>query len=86
MVKKIENQDYAKMLKRMVVSAGRRFADSDPDDLQFLMEVRDLLEEQIAATVHGLNASGYSLDQIAKPMGIARQNLHRKYFAKRKVA
>ncbi len=80
---KTENQDYAKMLKRMVVSAGRRFGDSDPDDLVFLLEVRDLLEQQVASTVHALSASGYSLDQIAKPMGMARQNLHRKYFLKK---
>lgn len=86
MKREIENQEYAKMLKRMILNAGKRFSDSGPDDLVFLMEIKDLLDEQISNAILSLNESGYSLDQIAKPLKTSRQNLHRKYFSSRKVA
>lgn len=74
MPKIVETTEYLAMVRRMLRAAGRRVADSDPEDLAELLALQADLDQAIATAVHGMrNTHGASWADIARATGTTRQ-------------
>ncbi|OJX70038.1 hypothetical protein [uncultured Microbacterium sp.] len=76
---KVETSEYLRMLARMLAAAGRRVAEADEDELAQLVALRDVLESAIEAGVRGQRASGSSLAQIGRGLGVSKQAVHKRW-------
>lgn len=56
-----------------------RFHEVDVEDLRQMVALRDVVEEAIGAMVQGLTSDGYSWSEVARPLGVTRQEAHRRY-------
>ena len=74
-----EIPEFAAMARRIVRAHGRRVADADPEDLDGLLDLRDVVEEAIAEAVAGQRANGFSWAQIGRGLGITRQAAQMRY-------
>lgn len=63
---------YFDGVSRMIRAAGRRVADSDPEDLVELVALQAALDAALAAAVEG-QRDRYSLAQIARGLGVSKQ-------------
>lgn len=72
----IEPPAYAAMVGRMVRALGKRVGDADPESLVLLIELRQALAEAELLAMEALRVSGYSLADIARPLGLSRQRIH----------
>lgn len=69
----VSNQAFYKMVGRMTVSAGRRAAQADPEELRELLSIRDDMDAIIQQTVNGLRDAGFTWDSIGEAIGVTRQ-------------
>lgn len=76
---RLEPDRYAAFAIRIIRSLGRRVGGHDPWQLTHLVRVRDALDLAIAAAVREQHAEGYSWADIARPLGITRQNAQQVY-------
>ncbi|MEJ7783158.1 MAG: hypothetical protein WKF96_00045 [Solirubrobacteraceae bacterium] len=77
---RVETPDYAAMMRRMICAHGRRAAVGDVEDLTDLIELRELLDEQIAYAVRcSREHSGRSWADIARATNTTRQNAHQRW-------
>lgn len=56
-----------------------RFHEVDIEDLRQMIALRDVIEDAVAAMVTGLVEDGYSWSEVARPLGVTRQEAHRRY-------
>ncbi len=76
---RVETSEYLEMLRRMIAAAGRRVAIADEEELAQLVSLRDALEEAIEVGVRGQRATGSSLAQIGRGLGVSRQAVHKRW-------
>lgn len=74
-----EIPDYAAFVRRSIRAHGRRVGDADPEDLEQLLELREVVEEAIADAIAGQRANGFSWAQIARGLGVTRQAAQMRY-------
>lgn len=75
----VETPAFAAMLGRMIRAYGRRVADADEVDLAQMLQLREDLEEAIAAAIEGQRLRGRSWAYIARGLGTSRQYAQRAY-------
>ncbi len=66
-------QEYLRMVRRMVRSAGKRVGRADVEDLAALIDIRTDLDQAIRAAVDGLREDGYTWQSIGEATGTTRQ-------------
>ena len=69
----VENDEYARFVRRVVLAYARRVAAGDVDALADMIRLATELDEAIAQAVIGLRESRYSWAEIAARLGITRQ-------------
>lgn len=68
-----DHGDYFRFARRTIRALARRVGDSDPDDLQLMLELQNELKDGIARAVRAQRDAGFSWSQIAEPLGMTRQ-------------
>jgi hypothetical protein len=75
-----EPEEYFGFLRRMIAAFGRRIADADPEDLAFLISLRDEVENAIGTAVRGQRKNhGTSWAEIGRGVGVTRQAAQMRY-------
>jgi DNA invertase Pin-like site-specific DNA recombinase len=69
----VENDEYARFVRRVVRAYARRVAGGDVDALADMTGLTAELDEAIAQAVIGLREAGYSWAEIATRLGVSRQ-------------
>jgi len=69
----VENDEYARFVRRVVRAYARRVAGGDIDALADMTGLATELDEAIAQAVIGLRETGYSWTEIAARIGVSRQ-------------
>ena len=69
----VENDEYARFVRRVVRAYARRVAGGDVDALADMTGLATELDEAIAEAVIGLREAGYSWAEIAARLGVSRQ-------------
>jgi hypothetical protein len=69
----VENDEYARFVRRVMRAYARRVADGDVDALADMTGLADELDEAIGQAVTGLRKAGYSWAEIAARLGVSRQ-------------
>jgi hypothetical protein len=71
--RRVENDEYARFIRRVVRAFARRVAAGDVDALADMTGLATELAEAIGHAVIGLRAAGYSWAEIATRLGVTRQ-------------
>jgi ribosomal protein S20 len=71
--RRVENDEYASFIRRVIRAHARRVAAGDVDALADMTGLATELDEAIAQAVLGLRRSGYSWADIAARLGVSRQ-------------
>ena len=71
--RRVENDEYAAMLVRMIRALGLRVAEGDPYDLGEAVAIERELRDALWGGVLGLRRRGYSWQDIGDGAGISRQ-------------
>jgi hypothetical protein len=69
----VENDEYARFVRRVVRAYARRVASGDVDALTDMTGLAAELDEAIGQAVIGLRQAGYSWAEIAVRLGVSRQ-------------
>jgi hypothetical protein len=69
----VENDEYARFVRRVVRAYARRVAGGDVDALADMTGLATELDEAIGQAVIGLRKAGYSWADIAARLGVSRQ-------------
>lgn len=69
---------YMDGVARMIRAAGKRAADSDPEDLAELLRLQDELSKALDLAVAS-QSERYSWSQIAKGLGVTRQAAFKRF-------
>jgi hypothetical protein len=69
----VENDEYARFVRRVVRAYARRVAGGDVDALADMTGLATELDEAIGRAVIGLREAGYSWAEIAARLGVSRQ-------------
>jgi hypothetical protein len=69
----VENDEYARFVRRVVRAYARRVADGDIDALADMTRLATELDDAISQAVIGLRKAGYSWAEIAVRLGVSRQ-------------
>ena len=69
----VENDEYARFVRRVVRAYARRIAGGDVDALADMTGLATELDEAIGQAVIGLREAGYSWAEIAARIGVTRQ-------------
>jgi hypothetical protein len=82
--KRTGTEQYAAFMKRIVRSYGRKATAGELDTtaLEQLVELREMLDDQIAETVHALRTSeggAYSWSAIGDALGMTRAAAYKKF-------
>ena len=76
----VETPEYGRMVRRMLRAYGRRVADADPEDLTYLLGLRDELDAAIADAVEGQNKTYHrSWQEIARAAGVTRSAAYQRW-------
>lgn len=80
----VGNDDFAAFTLRIMRAYGKRIADGDIEMLTALVNLQAEVETLTTECVRQLVSEdgGYSWADVAKRLGMARGNAHRKYAAK----
>ena len=71
--RRVENDEYASFIRRVIRAHARRVAGGDVDALADMTGLATELDEAIAQAVIGLRKAGYSWAEIATRLGVTRQ-------------
>ncbi len=71
--RRVENDEYASFIRRVIRAHARRVAAGDVDALAAMTGLATELDEAIAQAVIGLREAGYSWAEIAARLGVSRQ-------------
>jgi hypothetical protein len=69
----VENDQYARFVRRVMRAYARRVANGDVDALADMTGLVTELDEAITQAVIGLRDAGYSWAEIAARLGVTRQ-------------
>jgi hypothetical protein len=69
----VENDQYARFVRRVMRAYARRVASGDVDALADMTGLVTELDEAITQAVIGLRDAGYSWAEIAARLGVTRQ-------------
>ena len=69
----VENDEYARFVRRVMRAYARRVASGDVDALADMTGLATELDEAITQAVIGLREAGYSWAEIAGRLGVSRQ-------------
>lgn len=69
----VETDAYLAMTARILTAAGRRVGDADVEDLEALLQLRDLVDGAIVTAIGGLRRSGVTWQDIGDACGTTRQ-------------
>lgn len=75
----VETTEYLKAAERFIRAAGRRCAESDPEDFGQLLELSELLRQAQQTAVDGMLANGFSWAEIARGANMKRQSAHQRW-------
>jgi hypothetical protein len=71
--RRVENDEYASFVRRVIRAHARRVAAGDVDALANMTGLATELDEAITQAVIGLREAGYSWAEIAARLGVSRQ-------------
>jgi ribosomal protein S20 len=71
--RRVENDEYASFIRRVIRAHARRVAAGDVDALVDMTGLAAELDEAITQAVIGLRETGYSWTEIAARLGVSRQ-------------
>ncbi len=71
--RRVENDEYASFVRRVIRAHARRVAAGDVDALADMTGLVTELDEAISQAVIGLRKAGYSWAEIATRIGVTRQ-------------
>jgi hypothetical protein len=78
--REVETMEYLEtVVRRTIVTAGKRVADSDEPELAKLLEMRKLLDEAIQVAVDGQHERTGSWAYIGRAAGITRSAAFQKW-------
>lgn len=77
--KTVELDEYSGAARRFLRGLGKRAAQADPEDLAYLVAMRQELDAATRAAVNGLRAQGRSWEAIAQGLGMTRQGAIKAY-------
>ena len=69
----VEPADYAAFAARIIRSLSGRVRDSDPESLRVFTDLRHELNAAEDQALIGLRAEGYTLAELARPLGVTKQ-------------
>jgi hypothetical protein len=75
----VENDDYARFVRRVITAYGRRIASGDIEGLATLAELGHELDDVLEHAILGLRDSGFSWADIATRLDITRQAAHQRF-------
>jgi hypothetical protein len=75
----VENDDYARFVRRVIAAYGRRIASGDIEGLATLAELAHELDDVLEHAILGLRDSGFSWADIATRLDITRQAAHQRF-------
>jgi hypothetical protein len=75
----VENDDYARFVRRVITAYGRRIASGDIEGLATLVELSHQLDDVVEHAILGLRDSGFSWNDIGTRLGISRQAAHQRW-------
>lgn len=76
---KSDHAEYIAFARRILKALEPRIGSADPDDLAELIHLRHALDSAIDAAVRGQRANGFTWAEIARPLGISRQAVQKKW-------
>lgn len=81
--RRVENDDYASFVRRIVRAHGRRIAAGDVEGLAALAALSADVDNALTAAVTGLRDVGYSWAEIGARLGMSRQAAQQRWGAAR---
>jgi hypothetical protein len=75
----VENDDYARFVRRVITAYGRRIASGDIEGLATLAELAHELDDVFEHAIYGLRDSGFSWNDIATRLDVSRQAAHQRW-------
>lgn len=76
---RVESAEFLAFIRRILVAAGRRGIDMDPEDFAELVLLHAELERAMGAAVANMIANGFSWADIGRAAGITRQSAHERW-------
>jgi len=70
---KVENDEYAAFVQRVLRAYSRRVGEGDVEALTLMLGLAEEIDDAIAEAVKGLRARGYSWAEIGSRLGLIRQ-------------
>ena len=80
--RRVENDEYAAFVRRILRAYARRVADGDVEALTLMLGLSAEIDTAIAQAVTGLRGSGYSWAEIGSRLGITRQAAQQRWGAR----
>jgi DNA-directed RNA polymerase specialized sigma24 family protein len=77
--RRVENDEYAAFIRRVLRAYGRRIASGDIDAITELSSLSGEVEAALGSAVLGLRLLGYSWAEIGKRLGVTRQSVHERW-------
>ena len=77
--RRVENDEYAAFIRRVLRAYGRRIASGDIDAITELSTLFEEVESALGSAVLGLRLLGYSWAEIGKRLGVTRQSAHERW-------
>jgi hypothetical protein len=75
----VENDDYARFVRRVITAYGRRIAAGDIEGLTTLVDISHELDDVLEHAILGLRDAGFSWNDIGNRLGISRQAAHQRW-------
>ena len=69
----VEPSDYAAFARRIIRSLSGRVVAADPESLTLFVQLRAELAAAEDRALIGLRAEGYTLAELARPLGVTKQ-------------
>ncbi|HUC23934.1 MAG TPA: hypothetical protein VMA73_14595 [Streptosporangiaceae bacterium] len=77
--RRVENDEYAAFIRRVLRAYGRRIATGDIDAIAELNALTDEVNAALGSAVIGLRLLGYSWAEIGKRLGVTKQTAHERW-------
>jgi hypothetical protein len=74
-----DNDEYFKMMRRLLRAASKRIELEDPTVLGQLMAIQQDLDAAVDAAAQSLHAGGFSWGEIGRQLGVTRQAAYQRW-------
>lgn len=75
----VENDEFARFVRRVVTAHGRRVSSGDVEGLRDLATLDRAVQDATRTAVHGLRSAGFSWTAIGRQLGTTRQAAHQRW-------